>query len=77
MVIKDYEIPEHDDGPEPGERWNFMFDGASNATGHGVGAVLMSPKNFHLPFTTKLFFTCTNNMVEYELAYWDCRKLST
>ncbi|XP_050875895.1 uncharacterized protein LOC127079552 [Lathyrus oleraceus] len=34
--------------------------------GHGIGAELMSPKNFHLPFTAKLCFTCTNNMVEYE-----------
>ncbi|XP_050915999.1 uncharacterized protein LOC127131109 [Lathyrus oleraceus] len=48
------------------ERWTLMFDGASNATGHGIGEVLMSPKNFHLPFTTKLYFTCTSNMVEYE-----------
>lgn len=51
MVVKDYEIPGPDEGPELGERWNLMFDGASNAIGHGVGAVLMSPNNFHLPFT--------------------------
>lgn len=37
-----------------------------NATGHGIGAVLMSPKNFHLPFIANLCFTYTNNMAEYE-----------
>ncbi|XP_050914991.1 uncharacterized protein LOC127129934 [Lathyrus oleraceus] len=66
MVAKDYEFPGLDEGPEPGERWTLMFDGALNAIGHGVGASLMSPKNFHLPFTSKLCFTCTNNMDEYE-----------
>lgn len=66
MAIKDYEIPYPDEGPEPGERWTLMFDGASNVMGHGIGAVLMSPKNYHFPFTTKLCFDCINNIVEYE-----------
>lgn len=34
-----------------------MIDGASNVTGHGIRESLMSPKNFYMPFTTKLFFT--------------------
>ncbi|XP_050909157.1 uncharacterized protein LOC127122928 [Lathyrus oleraceus] len=66
MVVKDYEIPGPDEGPEPMERWTLMFDDASNAISHGVGAVLMSPKNLHLPFIVKLCFTCTNNMAKYE-----------
>ncbi|XP_050889572.1 uncharacterized protein LOC127094843 [Lathyrus oleraceus] len=66
MFIKDCETPEPNEGPEPEKQWTLMFDGASNAIGHGIGAMLMSPKNFHLPFTTKLCFTCMNNMVEYE-----------
>ncbi|XP_050920067.1 uncharacterized protein LOC127137671 [Lathyrus oleraceus] len=66
MVVKDVEASELEEEPEPNEHWNLMFDGASNAIGHGIGAVLMSPKNFHLPFTAKLYFTCTNNMAEYE-----------
>lgn len=66
MVIKDYEIHRVDEGPEPGERCTLIFDGASNSTGHRVGAVFMSPKNFHIPFTAKLYFDCTNNMAEYE-----------
>ncbi|XP_050897180.1 uncharacterized protein LOC127103998 [Lathyrus oleraceus] len=66
IVVKDYEIPRPNEGPEPKERWISMFDGASNSTCHGVGEVLMFPKNFQLPFTAKLCFTCANNMAEYE-----------
>lgn len=43
-----------------------MFDGASNALGNGVGAVITSPTGFHIPFTTKICFDCTNNMAECE-----------
>ena len=43
----------------------MYFDEASNAPGCGVGAVLISPKGNHCPFTAKLSFDYTNN-VEYE-----------
>ncbi|XP_050916594.1 uncharacterized protein LOC127131718 [Lathyrus oleraceus] len=60
-----YEIsPE--EGPEQGSRWKLVFDGASNARGHGIGVAITSPTGFHLPFTTRLCFNCTNNMAEYE-----------
>ena len=51
---------------KPGARWTLMFDGASNALGHGIGAVLTSPKNYHKPYTARLCFDCTNNIAEYE-----------
>jgi ribonuclease HI len=66
MYIRDYEIPGPEEGPEPGSRWTLVFDGASNALGNGIGAVITSPKDFHLPFTARLCFQCTNNMAEYE-----------
>lgn len=65
MVIKDYEIPGLGEGPELGERWTLIFDGASIAIGHGIEVVLMSPKKFYFPFTTKLSFDRTNKIVEY------------
>ncbi|CAJ2662327.1 unnamed protein product [Trifolium pratense] len=34
--------------------------------GHGVGAVLISPRNGYTPFTARLCFDCTNNIAEYE-----------
>ena len=46
--------------------WKMYFDGASNALGRGVGAVLISPKGNHCPFTAKLSFECTNNVAEDE-----------
>ena len=46
--------------------WKMYFDGASNALGRGVGAVLISPKGNHYLFTAKLSFECTNNMAKYE-----------
>ena len=64
MTIK--EMPGPDEGPEPGSRWKLVFDGASNALGHGVGAIITSPNGGHTPFTARLCFDCTNNMAEYE-----------
>ena len=44
----------------------MRFDGALNALGKGVGAVLISPEGEHYPVAVKLKFKCTNNMAEYE-----------
>lgn len=43
-----------------------MFDSASNALEHGVGAVLISPDQKCTPFTARLCFDYTNNIAEYE-----------
>ena len=48
-----------------------MFGSASNALGHGIGVVLTSPKNFHKPYTTRLYFECTNNIAKYEACILD------
>lgn len=55
-----------EENPQEGHSWKLKFDGASNAVGNGIGAVLVSPNGDHYPFTCKLDFDCTNNMVEYE-----------
>ncbi|XP_052479612.1 uncharacterized protein LOC128032039 [Gossypium raimondii] len=44
----------------------MSFDGASNALGHRIGAVLVSPEGDHYPLTARLNFFCTNNIAEYE-----------
>ncbi|XP_050889585.1 uncharacterized protein LOC127094854 [Lathyrus oleraceus] len=70
MFIRDFTMlgfkvsPE--EGPKPGSRWTLVFDGASNARGHDIGVVITSPTGFHIPFTARLCFDCTNNMAEYE-----------
>lgn len=66
MFVRDWGVLEPERGPEPGSRWMVVFDGASNAQGNEIGAIITSPTGFHLPFTTRLCFDCTNNMAEYE-----------
>ncbi|KAA3458454.1 gag/pol polyprotein [Gossypium australe] len=46
--------------------WKLNFDGASNAVGNEIGAILVSPNGDHHPLTCRLDFDCTNNMAEYE-----------
>ncbi|XP_050890984.1 uncharacterized protein LOC127096462 [Lathyrus oleraceus] len=77
MFIRDFTMPgseiSHEEGPEPGSQWTLMFDGASNARVHGIGVVITSPTGFHLPFTARLCFDCTNNMAEYEACIYDLK----
>ncbi|KAG8481981.1 hypothetical protein CXB51_026895 [Gossypium anomalum] len=56
-----------------GHPWKLNFDGASNAIGNGIGAVLVSPNGDHYLFTSKLDFDCTNDMVEYEACIMSIR----
>ena len=35
---------EEKEGSDEEESWSMVFDGASNALGHGIGAVLISPE---------------------------------
>ena len=79
-AIEDYEpmkfdFPDEDlmailqiDKEEPMKKknWKMYFDGASNALGHSIGVVLISPDKTHCPFTVKLNFDYTNNVAEYE-----------
>ncbi|MCQ7416345.1 reverse transcriptase domain-containing protein, partial [Salmonella enterica] len=48
------------------DMWTMFFDGASNELGHGIGAILISPRGELFPLTAKLCFDCTHNMAEYE-----------
>ena len=59
LQIDEEKTPEEDG-------WKMYFDGASNALGRGVGAVLISFEGNHCPFTTKLSFDFTNNVIEYK-----------
>lgn len=66
MFIRDWNISGPDEGPEPEARWTLVFDGAFNAKGHRIGAIITFLIGFHIPFTARLCFDCTNNMEEYE-----------
>ncbi|KAG8478987.1 hypothetical protein CXB51_028873 [Gossypium anomalum] len=54
--------------------WKLSFDGASNAVGNGIVAVLVSPNGDYYPFTCKLDFDCTNNMAEYKACIMGLRE---
>ncbi|XP_050916267.1 uncharacterized protein LOC127131382 [Lathyrus oleraceus] len=71
MFIQDCNIPSPAKGPKLGSRWTLVFDSASNVKGHGIGAMITSPTSFHIPFTARLCFDCTNNMAEYEACIYD------
>lgn len=66
MLIRDWNILGPDKGPELGARWKIVFDDSSNGKGRGIGTIITYPTSFHIPFTARLCFDCTNNMVEYE-----------
>ncbi|KAA3483257.1 reverse transcriptase [Gossypium australe] len=55
-----------EEGAQEEQHWKLNFDGASNAMGNRIKAVLVSPNEDHYPFTSKLDFDCTNNMAECE-----------
>ena len=77
MLVTDCEEPRPDEGPEEGSRWTMVFDGASNALGNGISAVIISPEGCHTPFTARLCFNCTNNMEEYEACIMGLKALLT
>ena len=61
MALCEVEVEDEDK-----DKWIVLFDGASNALGHGVGAVLVTPDDQCIPFMARLGFDCMNNMAEYE-----------
>ncbi|XP_070045751.1 uncharacterized protein [Nicotiana tomentosiformis] len=52
--------------PEDTNAWKFFFDGAINAKGVGIGAILISRTCQNYPATARLWFFYTNNTAEYE-----------
>jgi len=57
---------EENEGGQVEKAWILLFDGASNALGHGIGVMLISPESQYISMTTRLCFNCTNNIAEYE-----------
>ena len=66
LKAKDCEEPLPEEGPDPESHWGLIFDGAMNSYGNGIGAIIVTPRGTHIPFTARLKFDCTNNMAEYE-----------
>ena len=66
LKIKDCDEPLSKKGPDPESRWGLIFDEAFNVYGRGIGAIVITPKGAHIPFSARLTFECTNNMAEYK-----------
>ncbi|XP_006589927.1 uncharacterized protein [Glycine max] len=52
---------------EDKDKWIVWFDCASNALGHRVGVILVSPDKQYIRFMARLGFDYTNNIAEYEV----------
>ncbi|GAU21751.1 hypothetical protein TSUD_328760 [Trifolium subterraneum] len=66
LKMKDCDEPVFGEGPDPEFKWGLIFDGAVNVYGSGIGAVIVTLKGAHIPFSAILQFDCTNNIAEYE-----------
>ncbi|GAU10109.1 hypothetical protein TSUD_418490 [Trifolium subterraneum] len=71
LKMKDCDEPVFGEGPDPESQWGLIFDGAVNLYGSGIGAIIVTPKGAHIPFTARLQFECTNNIAEYEACIMD------
>jgi hypothetical protein len=57
------------------EDWTIFCDGSWGTFGAGAAAVLVAPSKVRTCFATKLDFSCTNNIAEYEALLLGLRKL--
>src|SRR5918999_367749 len=63
---EDFDFPDEELLMTEDESWTLYFDGASNQKGAGIGVLLVSPQDKHIPMSVKLDFNVTNNAAEYE-----------
>jgi len=66
LKMRDCDEPLLGEGPNPDSKWGLIFDGVVNVYGSGIGAVIITPRGTHIPFTSRLLLECTNNIAEYE-----------
>jgi hypothetical protein len=57
------------------EAWTIFCDGSWGTFGAGAVAVLVAPSKVRTCYATRLDFSCTNNIAEYEALLLGLRKL--
>jgi ribonuclease HI len=57
------------------EAWTMFCDGSWGTVGAGAAVVLVAPSKVKTCYATKLDFSCTNNIAEYEALLLGLRKL--
>ena len=55
--------------------WNLHFDGAVGQDGAGAGFCINGPDHENIICSYKLYFDCTNNILEYEALILGIEKL--
>jgi ribonuclease HI len=55
--------------------WTVFCDGSWGTFGVGAAAVLIAPSKVRTCYAAKLYFSCTNNIAEYEALLLGLRKL--
>jgi hypothetical protein len=55
LKAKDCEEPLINEGPDPNSKWGLVFDGAVNAYGKGIGAIIVTPQGIINISNHKLF----------------------
>jgi ribonuclease HI len=74
--IADWTPGAHEEGTSKDtEAWTVFYDGSWGTFGAGAAAVLVAPSKVKTCFAVKLDFSCTNNIVEYEVLLLGLRKL--
>src|SRR6185503_3873630 len=56
----EYDFPDEDLLMTEDDSWTLYFDRASNQKGFGVGVLLVSPNEDHIPISMKVYFDVTN-----------------
>ncbi|XP_021727817.1 uncharacterized protein LOC110694927 [Chenopodium quinoa] len=64
--VHENDFPDEDLMVTKDDIWTLYFDGASNQKECGVGVLLVSPKEEHVPISIKHDFNVTNKAAEYE-----------
>jgi ribonuclease HI len=57
------------------EAWTIFCDGSWGTFGAGAAAVLVAPSKVRTCYATRLDFSCTNNIAEYEALLLGLQKL--
>jgi hypothetical protein len=57
------------------EVWTIFCDGSWGTFGAGAAAVIVAPSKIRTCYTSRLDFSCTNNIAEYEALFLGLRKL--
>jgi hypothetical protein len=66
---------QEEEATKDAEAWPILCDGSWGTFGAGATAVLVAPSKVRTCYAARLYFSCTNNIAEYEALLLGLRKL--